>query len=107
MDEVAASDPEIQAYRQHWDGTLESFFVKNLENVQGDERDIILVSTVYGRTAEGIFHQNFGPINKAYGHRRLNVLFTRAKRRLALFTSLDPSQILTEGKQRGKAECAC
>jgi very-short-patch-repair endonuclease len=78
-----------------------SFFVKNLENVQGDERDIILVSTVYGKTAEGIFHQNFGPINKAYGHRRLNVLFTRAKRKLALFTSLDPSQILPDGKQRG------
>ena len=37
---------------------------KNLENVQGDERDIILVSTVYGKTAEGVFHQNFGPINK-------------------------------------------
>jgi very-short-patch-repair endonuclease len=101
MDEVTASDPEIQAYRQHWEGTLESFFVKNLENVQGDERDIILVSTVYGKTAEGIFHQNFGPINKAYGHRRLNVLFTRAKRKLALFTSLDPSQILPDGKQRG------
>lgn len=101
MDELAASDPEIQAFRQHWDGTLEAFFVKNLENVQGDERDIILISTVYGKTAEGVFHQNFGPINKAYGHRRLNVLFTRAKRRLALFTSLDPSQIVAEGKQRG------
>jgi very-short-patch-repair endonuclease len=101
MDELAASDPCIQAYRQHWDGTLEAFFVKNLENVQGDERDIILVSTVYGKTAEGVFHQNFGPINKAYGHRRLNVLFTRAKRRLALFTSLDPAQIVAEGKQRG------
>jgi len=101
IDELAASDPEIQAYRQHWDGTLESFFVKNLENVQGDERDIILVSTVYGKTAEGVFHQNFGPINKAYGHRRLNVLFTRAKRRLALFTSLDHSQILADGKHRG------
>ncbi len=101
MDELGASDPSIQAYRQHWDGTLEAFFVKNLENVQGDERDIILVSTVYGKTAEGVFHQNFGPINKAYGHRRLNVLFTRAKRRLALFTSLDPSQIVAEGKQRG------
>jgi very-short-patch-repair endonuclease len=75
--------------------------VKNLENVQGDERDIILISTVYGRTAEGIFHQNFGPINKAYGHRRLNVLFTRAKRKLALFTSLDHTQIVAEGKQRG------
>src|ERR1700682_5231746 len=50
---------------------------------------------------KGVFHQNLGPINKAYGHRRLNVLFTRAKRRLALFTSLDSSQILPEGKQRG------
>src|SRR5258708_33933535 len=101
MDERAASDPDIQAYRQAWDGQLEDFFIKNLENVQGDERDIILISTVYGTTAEGVFHQNFGPINKAYGHRRLNVLFTRAKRRLALFTSLDPSQIVAEGKQRG------
>jgi very-short-patch-repair endonuclease len=101
MDELAASDPAIQAYRQAWDGTLEEFFVKNLENVQGDERDFVLISTVYGKTAEGVFHQNFGPINKAYGHRRLNVLFTRAKRRLALFTSLDHSQIVAEGKQRG------
>src|SRR5260370_20023038 len=83
------------------EGTLEEFFVKNLENVQGDERDFILISTVYGKTAEGVFHQNFGPINKAYGHRRLNVLFTRSKRRLALFTSLDHSQIVADGKQRG------
>jgi hypothetical protein len=55
MDELAASDPSIQAYRQHWNGTLEAFFVKNLENVQGDECDIILISTVYGKTAEGVF----------------------------------------------------
>ena len=48
-----------------------------------------------------MFHQHFGPINKAYGHRRLNVLFTRAKCRLALFTSLDYSQIVADGKQRG------
>lgn len=101
LDDVAATDPDIQAYRQAWDGKLEAPFVKNLENVQGDERDIILVSTVYGRTAEGIFHQKFGPINRAYGHRRLNVLFTRAKRKLTLFTSLDHTQITTDGKQRG------
>ena len=101
MDEIGASDPDVQAYRQAWSGTLEDFFVKNLENVQGDERDIILISTVYGRTAEGVFHQNFGPINKAYGHRRLNVLFTRAKRNLRIFTSLDYSQIVADGKQRG------
>jgi len=69
--------------------------------VQGDERDIILISTVYGRTVDGVFHQNFGPINRAYGHRRLNVLFTRAKRKLIVFTSLDHAQIIAEGKQRG------
>jgi len=101
MDELSASDPDVQAYRQAWSGKLEDFFVKNLENVQGDERDIILISTVYGRTAEGVFHQNFGPINKAYGHRRLNVLFTRAKRKLCIFTSLDHSLIVADGKQRG------
>lgn len=101
IDEISATDPEVQAYRQTWSGKLEDFFVKNLENVQGDERDIILVSTVYGRTADGIFHQNFGPLNKAYGHRRLNVLFTRAKRRLTVFTSLDYAQIVAGGKQRG------
>lgn len=101
MDEISASDPEVQAYRQAWSGKLEDFFVKNLENVQGDERDIILISTVYGRTADGVFHQNFGPLNKAYGHRRLNVLFTRAKRRLTVFTSLDHAQIVSDGKQRG------
>jgi len=101
MDEAFATDPAAQAYRQAWEGNLEQFFVKNLENVQGDERDIILVSTVYGATAEGTFHQNFGPINKAYGHRRLNVLFTRAKQRLTVFTSLDPGRITCEGKQRG------
>ena len=46
MDELAASDPEVQAYRETWEGTLETFLVKNLENVQGDERDFILISTV-------------------------------------------------------------
>jgi len=101
MDEISVSDPDVQAYRQAWSGKLEDLFVQNLENVQGDERDIILISTVYGRTAEDVFHQNFGPINRAYGHRRLNVLFTRAKRRLRIFTSLDHSQIVADGKQRG------
>jgi very-short-patch-repair endonuclease len=101
MDEKTASDPDMQAYRDKWSGNLEDFFIKNLENVQGDERDIILISTVYGRTAEGVFHQHFGPINRAYGHRRLNVLFTRAKRKLTVFTSLDYAQIVADGNRRG------
>jgi very-short-patch-repair endonuclease len=101
MDERTASDPGIQAYREKWSGDLEDFFVKNLENVQGDERDIILISTVYGPTADGVFHQHFGPINRAYGHRRLNVLFTRAKRKLTVFTSLDHARIVADGNRRG------
>ncbi len=101
MDERTATDPDIQAYRQEWSGKLEDFFIKNLENVQGDERDIILISTVYGRNTEGVFHQHFGPINKAYGHRRLNVLFTRAKCKLTVFTSLDHTQIAADGNRRG------
>jgi very-short-patch-repair endonuclease len=101
MDEFTAADPDIQAYRQEWSGKLEDFFIKNLENVQGDERDIILISTVYGPTADGVFHQNFGPINRAYGHRRLNVLFTRAKRKLTVFTSMDHAKIVADGGRRG------
>jgi hypothetical protein len=101
MDERTASDPDIQAYRDKWSGDLEDFFIKNLENVQGDERDIILISTVYGPTAEGVFHQHFGPIHRAYGHRRLNVLFTRAKRKLTVFTSLDHARIVADGNRCG------
>lgn len=101
MDVRATSDPEIQAYKTRWDGQLENFFIKNLENVQGDERDIILISTVYGENDEGVFHQHFGPILRAYGHRRLNVLFTRAKCKLTVYTSLDHSTIVAEGRSRG------
>lgn len=101
IDQKAASDPAMQAYREKWSGDLEDFFIKNLENVQGDERDIILISTVYGRAADGVFHQHFGPIDRAYGHRRLNVLVTRAKRKLTVFTSLDHAQIVADGNRRG------
>ena len=59
----------------------EPFFVKNLENVQGDERDVILISIGYGRTAQGRLPMRFGPLNQEGGERRLNVLITRARRR--------------------------
>jgi len=87
-----------EAYRIKWSETLERFFVKNLENVQGDERDIIFISTVYGKEGLSSFeklNQNFGPINKANGHRRLNVMFTRAKQKMVIFSSLDPDEIRT------------
>jgi very-short-patch-repair endonuclease len=70
-----------------------AFFVKNLETVQGDERDVIFISTTYGQDAAGKLSQNFGPINKANGHRRLNVLVTRAKKRVVVFSSMDPDEI--------------
>ena len=70
-------------------------FVKNLENVQGDERDIILISMTYGPSqVGGRVYQRFGPINSNNGWRRLNVLFTRAKKRMHIFSSINSSNIL-------------
>ncbi|MCZ0931973.1 MAG: AAA domain-containing protein [Oligoflexia bacterium] len=87
----------VENYLNEWsqkDEGLNEFFIKNLENVQGDERDVIFVSSVYGPDyrAKKVF-QRFGPISGKYGYRRLNVLFTRAKNQLVLFTSLKPSDI--------------
>jgi len=66
----------------------EPFFVKNLENVQGDERDVIFVSIGYGKDEHGKLSMNFGPLNQEGGERRLNVLMTRARRRCEVFTNL-------------------
>jgi hypothetical protein len=63
-------------------------FVKNLENVQGDERDHIIISTTYGPDAKGRFYRRFGPLGRAGGGRRLNVLVTRARERVHLVTSI-------------------
>lgn len=81
----------------------EPFFIKNLENVQGDERDVIFVSTTYGADPDtGNVFQRFGPISGETGWRRLNVIFTRAKKRLELFTSLRSTDIaLKTGSKRG------
>lgn len=68
----------------------EAFFVKNLESVQGDERDIIILSTTFGPDASGKLSLNFGPINKDGGYRRLNVAITRAKESVILASSLRP-----------------
>jgi len=100
MDDLFATDVEAEAYRIRWENTLDSFFVKNLENVQGDERDVIFISTVYGKDAAGNFFQRLGPINGAHGHRRLNVLFTRAKQQVCLFTSMKSSDLRIEATTR-------
>ena len=73
----------------------EPFFVKNLENVQGDERDFIMISLTYGREdGQERVAQRFGPIARTQGHRRLNVLFTRARQRVILFSSMVSEDVL-------------
>ncbi|GAB0057353.1 hypothetical protein SIID45300_01680 [Candidatus Magnetaquicoccaceae bacterium FCR-1] len=77
------------------EGKVEDAFVKNIENVQGDERDVILISVGYGpHEPNGVLaSMNFGPVNGEGGPRRLNVLFSRARIRCEVFASFDPSQI--------------
>jgi uncharacterized protein (DUF2267 family) len=64
------------------------FFVKNLENIQGDERDIIILSTTYGINKDNQFNQRFGPINQKKGYKLLNVIITRAKYKIYVVTSI-------------------
>ncbi len=97
LERLSANDKCVADYRAVWQDTLEPLFVKNLENVQGDERDVIIISTVFGPDEAGKVAQRFGPINSEAGHRRLNVLFTRAKRQLILMTSVKPTDILPSG----------
>ncbi len=102
IDRLVAMTPGVAEYLKQWEGSLEPFFVKNLENVQGDERDSIFISTVYGRDEKGALFQRFGPINTAAGHRRLNVLFTRAKFQTVVFSSMQPGDIrVDEHSSRG------
>ncbi|MDX2193330.1 MAG: DUF4011 domain-containing protein [Gemmatimonadales bacterium] len=96
------NDPAFKDFCAHHAGTQEPFTVKNLENVQGDERDRIMVSVTFGPNEAGQLRQNFGPINQAGGERRLNVLFTRAKHRLDVFHSFDPNNLrVSESSPRG------
>ncbi len=73
--------------------TDEPIFIKNLENVQGDERDVIILSVGYGKDETGKMTLNFGPINRDGGARRLNVAVTRARYTLKLVTSIEPEDI--------------
>jgi hypothetical protein len=74
----------------------EGLFVKNLENVQGDERDVILFSTAFSANARGVLPLNFGPLNQIGGQRRLNVAITRARRQVVVFSSFDPEDLRAE-----------
>jgi hypothetical protein len=93
LDEMALEDSAFakrlsSARSRQGSGSSESLFVKNLENVQGDERDHIIISTTYGPDPAGRFYRRFGPVGRPGGGRRLNVLVTRARQEVHLVTSI-------------------
>lgn len=91
VERLLLSRPDLETYIRS--ETEEPFFVKPLENVQGDERDSIIITVGYGKDGEGILSHNFGPINNDGGERRLNVAVTRAKWHLTLVSSIQASDI--------------
>jgi very-short-patch-repair endonuclease len=104
FEQLIKDDPALQQAYEHNQNSDEPLFVKNLESVQGDERDVIIISMTYGPDAVGAtsMHQRFGPITQEVGWRRLNVLFTRSKKRMHVFSSMDSGHIRTsENSKRG------
>lgn len=94
---IAEKKLETVAYERE-----EPLFVKNLENVQGDERDVILFSVCYGPDKTGRISLNFGPLNQAGGWRRLNVAVSRAREEMMVFASMTGAMIdLSKTKSRG------
>jgi very-short-patch-repair endonuclease len=93
LDAARQQHPQIEPFFQ--DTQTEPVVVKNLETVQGDERDLIMLGIGYGPTEPGapVMSMNFGPLNKDGGWRRLNVAITRSRREMLVFTSFDPSMI--------------
>ncbi|MFB2572706.1 DUF4011 domain-containing protein [Micrococcus sp. IITD107] len=90
-DLIRAHDDDRMA--RSLDSEEEGLFVKNLENVQGDERDVILFSTGFSVNDKGVLPLNFGPLNNPGGERRLNVAVTRARRQVIVFSSFEPEQL--------------
>ncbi|MCC6371128.1 MAG: DUF4011 domain-containing protein [Bacteroidia bacterium] len=85
-----------EEYQRQEDGQFVGLFVKNLENVQGDERDIIIMSICYGFDTNKRMIMNFGPINRKGGEKRLNVIFSRAKKHMAVISSIKYTDIKNE-----------
>lgn len=104
LNEVAAHDPVLRSFiagGQPNNNGMEPFFVKNLETVQGDQRDAIIISVGYAaRNKDGSLNHSFGPLNKEGGERRLNVAVTRAKNRVTLVTAFEPGEIKETDDQK-------
>lgn len=102
LDQRMKRDPELECYR----GTLsgddpDGVFIKNLESVQGDERDTIILSVGYGPDASGTIYKRFGPVNNAGGERRLNVAVTRARKQVIVVSSMRASDLPPDMASRG------
>jgi predicted DNA-binding WGR domain protein len=98
LEALAADDSDFATRLEHEytredDDQFNGLFVKNLENVQGDERDIILLSICYAPGPDGRMLMNFGPINQRGGEKRLNVIFSRARHRMAVVSSIQADAI--------------
>jgi hypothetical protein len=85
-----------EAYNRTANDQFVGLIIKNLENIQGDERDIIIISVCYGPDSRRRMLMNFGPINKKGGEKRLNVLFSRARKHMAVVSSIRYEQITNE-----------
>ena len=99
LDEKCKTDPELESWAFSGE---EPVFIKNLENVQGDERDVILFSVGYGQDETGRMIMNFGPLNRDGGWRRLNVAVTRSRLEMKVFSSITADQIkISESSSEG------
>ncbi len=90
LSELFVGQPQLETYALE---CAEPLFIKNLENVQGDERDIILFSVGYGPDVDGRTSMNFGPLNRLGGERRLNVAVSRARYEMLIYSTLRSDQI--------------
>ncbi|MCK6449026.1 MAG: DUF4011 domain-containing protein [Planctomycetes bacterium] len=105
LDQERRADQALDRYFVASESHREAVFIKNLENVQGDERDVILFSICYGPDETGRVSMNFGPLNGPGGERRLNVAVTRARRELIVFSTLTADQIdLSRTRAAGVAD---
>lgn len=100
LEKLREADPSCEDFFS--DNNQEYFFIKNLESIQGDERDVIMISVGYFKNQNGILPMNFGPINRDGGERRLNVLITRARFMVEIFSGIKSSDFnLDKTNRRG------
>ncbi|MGI6008524.1 MAG: AAA domain-containing protein [Methanomethylophilus sp.] len=101
LEDACAKDPEFDTWvaeesRRYENGEDVGLFVKNIESVQGDERDVIIFSIGYAKDPDGKFRQRFGWLNARGGENRLNVAVSRAKRKVIIVSSIEPEELQTD-----------